>query len=139
MRLIKVFLFATVFVVAAQVSALAANTERLELINDTGQIIESLYIAPVGNIDWGKDFAEEMPFDAYQKKIVKFNPAVRYFKLKFILWDGREIVWDGDKRLDFAGAWRLILYSGKRDEIKYTLYRLPDAKTSRTFLKVCRL
>lgn len=131
MRPIKIFLFATVFVVAAQVTVLAANTERLEIINDTGQLIESLYIAPVGNTNWGKDFAEEMPFDAYQKKILKYNPAIRYYKLKFTLWDGREVVWDGDKRLDFAGAWRLVIYSGKRDDIKYTLYKMPDSKSKR--------
>lgn len=131
MRPLKIFLVAMVFVASAQVTALAANTERLEIINDTGQIIESLYIAPVGNTNWGKDFAEEYPFDAYQKKIIKYNPAIRYFKLKFTLWDGREIVWQDDKRLDFSRAWRLILYSGKRDEIKYTIYKLPDEKSKR--------
>jgi len=131
MRPIKIFLVAMVFVASAQVTALAANTERLEIINDTGQIIESLYIAPVGNSNWGKDFAEETPFDAYQKKVIKYNPAIRYFKLKFTLWDGREIVWQDDKRLDFSRAWRLILYSGKRDEIKYTIYKLPDEKSKR--------
>ena len=131
MRPIKIFLLATVFVVTMQVTALAANTERLEIINDTGQLIESLYIAPTGNSHWGKDFAAETPFDAYQKKILKYNPAIRYYKIKFTLWDGREVVWDGNKRLDFAGAWRLILYSGKRDEIKYTLYKMPDAKSKR--------
>ena len=128
MRPIKIFLLATVFVASAQVTAFAANTEQLEIINDTGQLIESLYIAPAGNIDWGKDFVAEMPFDAYQKKILKFNPAIRYFKIKMTLWDGREIIWDGDNRLDFSRAWRLILYSGKRDEIKYTLYKYPDNK-----------
>ena len=131
MRPLKIFLVAMVFVVAAQFTALAANTERLEIINDTGQLIESLYIAPTGNSHWGKDFSAEMPFDAYQKKILKYNPAIRYFKIKFTLWDGREVVWDGNNRLDFAGAWRLILYSGKRDEIKYTLYKMPDAKSKR--------
>ena len=128
MRPIKIFLAALVFVVSAQVTAFAANTERLEIINDTGQFIESLYITPAGNIDWGKDYAAEMPFDAYQKKIIKFNPAIRYFKIKFTLWDGREIIWEGDNQLDFSGAWRLILYSGKRDEIKYTIYKYPDNK-----------
>lgn len=128
MRPLKIFLVAMVFVASAQVTALAANTERLEIINDTGQIIESLYITPAGNTNWGKDFAEETPFDAYQKKVIKYNPAIRYFKLKFTLWDGREIVWQDDKRLDFSRAWRLILYSGRRDEIKYTIYKLPDEK-----------
>ena len=131
MRPIKIFPAALVFVVMLQVTAFAANTERLEIINDTGQFIESLYIAPVGNIDWGKDFVAEAPFDAYQKKILKYNPTIRYFKVKFTLWDGREIIWDGDNRLDFSGAWRLILYSGKRDDIKYTLYKMPDAKSKR--------
>ena len=131
MRPIKIFLAALVFVAAAQVTAFAANTERLEIINDTGQFIESLYIAPAGNIDWGKDFAEDAPIDAYQKKILKFNPAIRYFKIKMTLWDGREIIWDGDNRLDFSRAWRLILYSGKRDEIKYTIYKYPDTKSKK--------
>ena len=131
MRPIKIFLAALVFVAASQVTAFAANTERLEIINDTGQFIESLYIAPAGNIDWGKDFAEDAPIDAYQKKILKFNPAIRYFKIKMTLWDGREIVWDGDNRLDFSRAWRLILYSGKRDEIKYTIYKYPDKKSKK--------
>ena len=131
MRPIKIFLFALVFVVIVQVTAFAANTERLEIINDTGQFIESLYIAPAGNTSWGKDFAAETPFDAYEKKILKYNPAVRYYKIKFTLWGGQEVIWEGDKRLDFAGAWRLILYSGKRDEIKYTLYKHPDKKSKR--------
>lgn len=128
MRLIKIFLPAMVFVALMQVTVLAANTERLELINDTGQFIESLYIAPVGNADWGKDFVGEIPFDTYKKKIIMYNPGVRYFKIKVTLWGGREVVWDGDERLDFSRAWRLILYSGRNDVLKYKLYKLPEEK-----------
>ena len=128
MRLIKIFLPAMVFVALMQVTVFAANTERLELINDTGQFIESLYIAPVGNADWGKDFVGEIPFDTYKKKIIMYNPGARYFKIKVTLWGGREVVWDGDERLDFSRAWRLILYSGRNDAIKYKIYKLPEEK-----------
>ena len=131
MKPIKIFLLATVFVAAAQVTTFAANTERLEIINDTGQLIESLYIAPAGNMSWGKDLVKEFPFDAYQKKILKYNPAVRYFKIKMTLWGGQEVIWEGDDKLDFSQAWRLILYSGKNDSIKYTLYKLPKEKSKR--------
>ena len=133
MRLIKIFLPAMVFVALMQVTVLAANTERLELINDTGQFIESLYIAPVGNQSWGKNLVGDFPFDTYQKKIIKFNPTVRYFKIKVTLWGGREVVWDDNERLDFSRAWRLILYSGRNDAIKYKIYKLPEEKCTFKF------
>ena len=128
-QLLKTFLASMFLVAALQTSTFAENTERLEIINDTGQIIESLYITPNGNTNWGRDFAAEYPFDAYQKKIIKYNPAIRYFKIKMTLWDGREIVWADASKIDFSRAWRIILYSGKNDAIKYTLYRLPEDKS----------
>ena len=45
--------------------------------------------------------------------------------------DGREIVWEGDKQIDFAGAKKIILYSGKNDALKYAIYRSPDNKSKR--------
>lgn len=130
-KFLKILLASMVLVVTAQSSTFAANTERLEVINDTGQIIESLYITPAGNTVWGKDFAEEYPFDTYQKKIIKYNPAVRFFKIKMTLEDGREIVWEKNGKLDFSRAWRIIFYSGKNDVIKYTIYKLPEEKSKR--------
>ena len=131
MKSVKTLLLATVFVVALQSVACAENSEQLEILNDTGQVIESLYIAPVGNTNWGKDFAKDSPFEVFQKKIIKYNPAIRYFKLKMILDDGREIVWEGDKKIDFARAHKIILYSGKRDTLKYAIYRSPVDKSKR--------
>ena len=109
-------MLATVMLATLQNTACAENSEELELLNDTGQAIMSLYIAPVGNMNWGKDFAAQSPFD---------NPAVRYYKLKVILDDGREITWADNKRIDFEGAWRIVLYYGKRDVLKYVIYRSP--------------
>ena len=131
MKSIKTLLLATIFVAALQSVACAENSEQLEILNDTGQVIESLYIAPVGNTNWGKDFAKDSPFEVFQKKIIKYNPAIRYFKLKMILDDGREIVWEGDKKIDFARAHKIILYSGKRDALKYAIYRSPVDKSKR--------
>lgn len=131
MKSVKTFLLATVIVAALQSIACAENSEQLEILNDTGQVIESLYIAPVGNTNWGKDFAKESPFEVFQKKIIKYNPAIRYFKLKMTLEDGREIIWEGDKKIDFTRAQRIILYSGKRDVLKYAIYRAPVDKSKR--------
>lgn len=131
MKSIKTFLLATIFVAALQSVACAENSEQLEILNDTGQVIESLYIAPVGNTNWGKDFAKDSPFEVFQKKIIKYNPAIRYFKLKMTLDDGREIVWEGDKKIDFTRAHKIILYSGKRDALKYAIYRSPVDKSKR--------
>lgn len=131
MRSIKVFLLATIFIAAVQSSACAENTEELELLNDTGQFITSMFIAPVGNTNWGTDFAATAPFEARQKRILKYNPAIRYYKLKLIFDDGREIVWEGDKKIDFSRAWRMILYYGKRDVLKYAIYRSPEEKSKR--------
>ena len=125
MKRLKIFLLATVIVAALQGVSCAENSEQLELLNDTGQAITSLYIAPVGNMNWGKDFAAQSPFEARQRRTVKYNPAVRYYKLKVILDDGREITWADNKRIDFAGAWRIVLYYGKRDVLKYVIYRSP--------------
>lgn len=131
MKPIKTFLLATVIVVALQSVACAENSEQLEILNDTGQVIESLYIAPVGNTNWGKDFAAVVPFEVFQKKIIKYNPAIRYFKLKMTLEDGREIIWADDKKIDFARAHKIILYRGKRDALKYAIYRVPVDKSKR--------
>lgn len=128
-QLLKILLASIIAVAAIQTSAFAENTERLEVINDTGQIIESLYITPNGNADWGRDFAAEYPFEAFQKKILKYNPAIRYFKVKMTLEDGREIVWADGSKIDFSRAWRMIIYSGKNDIIKYALYKLPENKS----------
>lgn len=131
MKSIKTFLLATIFVASLQSVAYAENSEQLEILNDTGQVIESLYIAPVGNTNWGKDFAKDSPFEVFQKKIIKYNPTIRYFKLKMTLEDGREIVWEGDKKIDFARAHKIILYSGKRDALKYAIYRSSVDKSKR--------
>lgn len=126
----KIFLASMILVAALQSVACAKNSEQLEILNDTGQVIESLYIAPVGNTNWGKDFAKDSPFEVFQKKIIKYNPAIRYFKLKMTLDDGREIIWADDKKIDFTRAQRIILYSGKRDVLKYAIYRAPVDKSN---------
>ena len=131
MKPIKIFLLAAITVALLQSVACAENSERLEILNDTGRNINALYIAPVGNTNWGKDFAAAAPFEVFQKKILKYNPAIRYYKLKMTLDDGREIVWEGDKQIDFAGAKKIILYSGKNDALKYAIYRSPDNKSKR--------
>jgi hypothetical protein len=129
MKSVKTFLLATIFVAALQSIACAENSEQLEILNDTGQTIESLYIAPIGNTNWGKDFAKESPFEARQNRIIKYNPAIHYFKLKMILDNGREIIWEDDKKIDFTRAWRIVLYYGKRDVLKYAIYRSPVDKS----------
>lgn len=130
-RFLKTFLASMILVAALQSVACAENSEQVEILNDTGRVIESLFIAPIGNISWGKDFAAEAPFEVFQRKIIKYNPAIRYYKLKLILDDGREFTWQDDKRIDFAGAKKIILYSGKRDALKYAIYRSPVDKANR--------
>ena len=131
MKPLKIFLLAAITVALLQSVACAENSEQVEILNDTGRVIESLFIAPVGNTNWGKDFAAETPFEVFQTKIIKYNPSIRYYKLKMTLDDGREIIWEGDKQIDFSGAKRIILYSGKHDALKYAIYRSPDKKSER--------
>ena len=125
---IKILLLTTILITACQSITCAENNKRVEILNDTGHIIESLYIAPEGNTVWGKDFAAETPFEVFQWKVIKYSPEIRYFKLKVTLDDGREFIWAGDKRIDFNGAQKLILYSGKHDALKYAVYRLLEEK-----------
>ena len=111
----RTILLATLIVAAAQTSAFAENSERLEIFNDTPQIIKALYVVPSGqqDADWGNDIVGEGFMEPSDKRVIYYDPAYRYYHIKFILDNYEEYILPN---VDLLDAWRINIWL---DDIEY--------------------
>ncbi len=114
-HLLKTFLFAAFIVAAAQATTFAANTESVEIVNETGRKIVALEGVALRNKWNGKDLLGGRVLNSGGSTRITYDPAVRYFRLRIFFNDGKSVTWD---KIDFNDAWRLTLY--KNDKGKYT-------------------
>lgn len=114
-NLIRTFLLAALLVAATQTSAFAENSERLEIINDTSQTIQALYIVPVGqeDADWGNDIVGDGFMEQSDKRVIYYDPAYRYYHIKFILDNGEEYILPS---VDLLDAWQINIWY---DDMEY--------------------
>jgi len=111
----RTILLAALIVAAAQTSAFAENSERLEIFNDTPQIIKALYVVPSGqqDADWGNDIVGEGFMEPSDKRVIYYDPAYRYYHIKFILDNYEEYILPN---VDLIDAWQINIWL---DDIEY--------------------
>ena len=111
----RTILLATLIVAATQTSAFAENSERLEIFNDTPQIFRALYVVPSGqqDADWGNDIVGDGFMEPSDKRVVYYDPAYRYYHIKFILDNYEEYILPN---VDLLDAWRINIWL---DDIEY--------------------
>ena len=110
-HLLKVFLLAAFMFVAVQSSAFAGITEPLEIVNETGQPIMSLYVVPVQKKDWGNDLVGSGVMNQGDKRSLQYDSDFTLYKIKVEFADGLSFT---RKNVDLLDTWRLgIRYDGK--------------------------
>ena len=111
----RTILLAAMIIATAQTSAFAEDSERLEIFNDTSQIIRALYIVPSGqqDADWGNDIVGDGFMEPSDKRVVYYDPAYRYYHIKFILDNYEEYILPN---VDLLNAWRINIWL---DDIEY--------------------
>ena len=107
LSLVKVFVLATFLVVAAQSPAFADITEPLELVNETGQPILSLYFVPMQKKDWGNDLVGSGVMNQGDRRSIYYDMSFRVYKLKVEFADGTTFI---RKDVDLFDTWRLAIW-----------------------------
>lgn len=116
---VRTFVLTALIIATVQTSAFAENSERLEIVNQTGQDIKSYYLVQAGYPKWGKDRVGGKLFQNGQTRIFMYDPQFRYFKLKIVFENGRSVAWENDKKIDMLDAWRLTLYKSNDGKYRY--------------------
>ena len=102
---LRIFLLATLIVAAAQTSTFAQTlTEPLELVNETGQTIMSLYFVPVQKKEWGNDLVGSGVMNQGDRRAIHYDSAYTRYKIKIEFADGTTVT---NKDVDVFDAWRL--------------------------------
>ncbi|MBR1806637.1 MAG: hypothetical protein IJ774_09685 [Selenomonadaceae bacterium] len=105
--LVRVFVLTALIVATTQTSAFAANTENIEVRNQTDNTIVAVECVAFNNKWNGKDLlGDNILYDGGTMNI-RYSPNVRYFNLRITLENGSHVTW---KKIDFNGVDRLILY-----------------------------
>ena len=109
LHFLRVFLIAALFVMAAQASTFAAGlTEPLELVNETGQPIMSLYFVPVQKKSWGNDLVGSGVMNQGDRRSINYDSAYTLYKIRIEFADGKIVT---RKDVDVFDAWRLGIRS----------------------------
>ena len=108
-KLLRIFVLTAFIFAAVQSSAFAANTELLEVINDTGQTFRALYIVPSRqqDADWGDDIVGGGFMTQGESRIIYYDPAYRYYHIKLILENDEEYFLPN---VDLFDAWRINIW-----------------------------
>ena len=102
---LRTILLATLIVASAQTSTFAQTlTEPLELVNETGQPIMSLYFVPVQKKDWGNDLVGSGIMNQGDRRTIHYDSAFTRYKIKIEFADGTTVT---NKDVDVFDAWRL--------------------------------
>ena len=90
---------------ATQASTFAAGlTEPLELVNETGETIMSLYFVPVQKKSWGNDLVGSGVMNQGDRRAIHYDSAFTRYKIKIEFADGTTVT---RKDVDVFDAWRL--------------------------------
>ena len=105
-RLLKIFLLAALFIVSAQSSAFAGITEPLEIVNETGQTIMSLYFVPIQKKDWGNDLVGSGVMNQGDRRSINYDNEYARYKIKVEFADGTTLTAGNINLID---VWRLSI------------------------------
>lgn len=105
----RTMLLAALIVASAQSPALALP-EPLEIVNETGQPIISLYIVPVQKKSWGNDLVGSGIMNQGDRRSIIYDSEFALYKIKVEFADGMSFT---RKDVDLLNTWRLgICYDG---------------------------
>lgn len=103
----RTFLLAALLIAAAQSSTFAAGiTEPLEIVNETGQEIMSLYFVPVQKKDWGNDLVGSGVMNQGDRRSVNYDSSYTHYKIRIEFADGTVVT---RKDVDIFDTWRLSI------------------------------
>ena len=108
-QICRIFVLAAFLVAAIQTPTFAEITEPLEIVNETGETIMSLYAVPIQKNGWGNDLVGSGVMNQSDKRSINYDAAYRIYKIKVEFADGSSFTC---KNVDLLDVWRLSL---KRD------------------------
>jgi len=106
-HLLKIFLLAT-FIIAAAQSTTFALPEPLEIVNETGQPIVSLYAVPIQKNGWGNDLVGSSVMNQGDRRSITYDSSFARYKIKVEFADGTSFT---RKDIDLLNVWRLGIMS----------------------------
>lgn len=110
LSLVKVFMLATFLVVTAQSPAFAGITEPLEIVNETGQPIMSLYVVPMQKKSWGNDLVGSGVMNQGDRRTINYDTEFTLYKIKVEFADGTGFT---RRDVELLDTWRLaIMHDG---------------------------
>ena len=88
-------LFAMLFACAVISACAFAGDQDFELVNNTGVVIDKLFVSPTGAGKWGEDVLGKDQLEDDQSVEIKFHPSeeAEYWDLKIVDTEGNEVVW----------------------------------------------
>ena len=103
---VKVFILTAFLIVTAQSSASAEMIEPLEIVNETGKPIVSLYFVPMQKKGWGNDFISNGVMNQGDRISTHYDADFRIYKIKVEFADGTEFA---RRDVDLLDTWRLAI------------------------------
>jgi hypothetical protein len=103
---VKVFILATFLIVTAQSSASAEIAEPLEIVNETGKPIISLYFVPMQKKSWGNDLVGSGVMNQGDRRSINYDLSFHIYKIKVEFADGTEFT---RRDVDLLNTWRLSI------------------------------
>ena len=113
-HLLKIFLLTAFIFAAVHSTTFAAGlTEPLEIVNETGQPILSLYAVPVQKVGWGNDLVGERGvMNQGESCSIHYNTEFANYKVKVIFENGSTLTFNN---INLINVWRLSIGNGKYD------------------------
>ncbi len=106
MKLVRIFLLAAFMFAAVQSSAFAGLTEPLEIVNETGKTIMSLYAVPIQKKSWGNDLVGSGVMNQGEARSIHYDASYMHYKFKIEFADGNTITL---RDVDLLDTWRLSI------------------------------
>lgn len=106
MKLVRIFLLAAFMFAAVQSSAFAGITEPLEIVNETGKTIMSLYAVPIQKKSWGNDLVGSGVMNQGDKRSIHYDASYMHYKFKIEFADGNTLTL---RDVDLLDTWRLSI------------------------------
>lgn len=103
---LRVFLPVAFLVAIIQSSAFAGIPEPLEIVNETGQPIMSLYAVPVQKKTWGNDLVGSGVMNQGDRRSINYDSSYALYKIKIEFADGTTFT---HKDVNLLNTWRLSI------------------------------
>ena len=103
-RFLRTMILAAFIVAAAQSATFAGITEPLEIVNETGETIMSLYFVPMQKNGWGNDLVGNGVMNQGDRRSINYDTQFARYKVKVEFADGSSFV---RRDIDLIDVWRL--------------------------------